>query len=81
MRIIQEFILYYFFTRKHHRNGAYRLIKGGMRIMGYLWVMTIGFVICLGIIGGMLMFFITSAFNYDDASRIDLLDTERKSKS
>ncbi|MBT2637762.1 hypothetical protein J7E37_07435 [Bacillus sp. ISL-39] len=52
-----------------------------MRIMGYLWVMTIGFVICLGIIGGMLMFFITSAFNYDDASRIDLLDTERKSKS
>lgn len=49
--------------------------------MGYLWVMTIGFVICLGLMGGTLMFFIRSAFNYDDVSRIDLLDTEKKSKS
>ncbi|WP_213372564.1 hypothetical protein [Mesobacillus boroniphilus] len=45
--------------------------------MGYLWVMTIGFVICLGLIGGTLMFFIASSFNLDDASRIDLLDTKR----
>lgn len=46
--------------------------------MGYLWVMTIGFVICLGLIGGTLLFFIRSAFNYDDASRIDLLDTKNE---
>ncbi len=46
--------------------------------MGYLWVMTIGYVICLGLAGGTLMFFITSAFDFDDASRIDLLDTREK---
>ncbi|WP_176167192.1 hypothetical protein [Mesobacillus jeotgali] len=46
--------------------------------MGYLWVMTIGFVICLGLVAGVLMFFITSAFDFDDASRIDLLDTREE---
>ncbi|MGV2940346.1 hypothetical protein AB5I83_12190 [Mesobacillus sp. LC4] len=46
--------------------------------MGYLWVMTIGFVICLGLMGGTLMFFIRSAFNYDDVSRVDLLDSKRE---
>jgi hypothetical protein len=65
-------------TRKHYFNNAYSFIKGGMRIMGYLWVMTIGYVICLGLLGGTLMFFITSAFDFDDASRIDLLDTKEK---
>lgn len=43
--------------------------------MGYLWVMTIGFSICLGLMGGALMYFIFSSLNVDDASRIDLLDS------
>ncbi|ESU33980.1 hypothetical protein G3A_03475 [Bacillus sp. 17376] len=46
--------------------------------MGYLWVMTIGFVICLGLVGGTLLYFISTAFNLKDASRIDLLDTKRE---
>jgi hypothetical protein len=49
-----------------------------MRIMGYLWVMTIGFVICLGLVGGILLYFISTAFNLKDASRIDLLDSRKK---
>jgi hypothetical protein len=77
MRLIQEIILYYFFAGKHHENGAYSFIKGGMRIMGYLWVMTIGFVICLGFVGGILLYFISTAFNLNDASRIDLLDSKK----
>ncbi|MBT2693948.1 hypothetical protein [Bacillus sp. ISL-55] len=46
--------------------------------MGYLWVMTIGFVICLGFVGGILLYFISTAFNLNDASRVDLLDTRQK---
>ena len=46
--------------------------------MGYLWVMTIGFVICLGFVGGILLYFISTAFNLKDASRIDLLDSRKK---
>lgn len=45
--------------------------------MGYLWVMTIGFVICLGLVGGTLLYFISTAFNLNDASRIDLLDSKK----
>ncbi|WLR54342.1 hypothetical protein LC048_18135 [Mesobacillus subterraneus] len=45
--------------------------------MGYLWVMTIGFVICLGLVGGFLLYFISTAFNLKDASHIDLLDTKK----
>ena len=46
--------------------------------MGYLWVMTIGFVICLGLVGGTLLYFISMALNVNDASRVDLLNTDRK---
>ncbi|MGA9228316.1 MAG: hypothetical protein WB217_18345 [Mesobacillus sp.] len=46
--------------------------------MGYLWVMTIGFVICLGMAGVAFMYGIFSSFNMDDASRIDLLDTRNE---
>jgi hypothetical protein len=69
-----------FFRRKHPENFAYSFIKGGMRIMGYLWIMTIGFAICLGLVGGILMFFITSGLNFEDASRIDLLDSKKQEK-
>lgn len=46
--------------------------------MGYLWVITIGFVICLGLAGGTLLYFISTALNVNDASQVDLLDTDRK---
>jgi hypothetical protein len=46
--------------------------------MGYLWVMTIGFVICLGLVGFGFMYFILSSFNLEDASRIDLHDTRKE---
>ncbi|MFT9598526.1 hypothetical protein [Mesobacillus sp.] len=46
--------------------------------MGYLWVMTIGFVICLGLVGSILLYFISTAFNLNDSSRIDLLDSRKK---
>jgi hypothetical protein len=49
-----------------------------MQIMGYLWVMTIGFVICLGIVGCGFMYFILSSFNLEDASQIDLHDTRKE---
>jgi hypothetical protein len=45
--------------------------------MGYLLVMTIGFSICLGLMGGALMYFIFSSMDFDDANRIDLLDTRK----
>ncbi|MEH7441300.1 hypothetical protein V7201_03105 [Bacillus sp. JJ1122] len=46
--------------------------------MGYLWVMTIGFVICLGMAGAAFMYGIFSSFNLDDASTIDLHDTRNE---
>jgi len=46
--------------------------------MGYLWVMTIGFVICLGMAGAAFMYFIFSSFHLEDASRMDLLDTRNE---
>lgn len=46
--------------------------------MGYLWVMTLGFAICLGLVGGTLIYFITSALDTDDSSRIDLHDTKKE---
>ena len=46
--------------------------------MAYLWMMTIGFVICLGLIGGTLMFFISGALKPEDANVIDLLDTRKE---
>jgi hypothetical protein len=49
-----------------------------MQIMGYLWVMTIGFAICLGLVGGTLLYYISSALDRDDARRIDLHDTKKE---
>ena len=43
--------------------------------MAVLWMMTIGFVICLGLIGGTLMYFISAALKPEDATQIDLIDT------
>lgn len=46
--------------------------------MASLWMMTIGIIICLGIAGGTLLFFISSALKKEDANRIDLLDTSKE---
>ncbi|WP_175596887.1 hypothetical protein [Bacillus sp. MRMR6] len=39
--------------------------------MAGLWVTTIGFVICLGIVGGTLVYFLRGALNSEDSTRID----------
>ncbi|OLS33637.1 hypothetical protein BTR25_24770 [Bacillus sp. MRMR6] len=44
--------------------------KGGRKVAG-LWVTTIGFVICLGIVGGTLVYFLRGALNSEDSTRID----------
>ncbi|WP_210364148.1 hypothetical protein [Bacillus sp. REN3] len=46
--------------------------------MAYLSVMTIGYVICLGLLCGILLFFIASVLEPEDAERIELLDTRKK---
>ncbi|WP_257985847.1 hypothetical protein [Bacillus sp. M6-12] len=39
--------------------------------MAYLWVVTIGYVIILGLVGGLFFYFIRSAVSPEDAIRID----------
>lgn len=50
-------------------------------MMAYLWMMTAGFVICLGLLCGTLLYFISSSLVKDDSKRIDLLDTDKKQES
>ena len=39
--------------------------------MGILWITTIGMILCLGMVGGILFFSIRSAVDPKDATRID----------
>ncbi|WP_174733658.1 hypothetical protein [Mesobacillus harenae] len=41
--------------------------------MANLFVTTLGFVICLGLVGGVFVYFVKSALNSEDSSRIDPL--------
>lgn len=41
--------------------------------MGLLWVTTVGFAICLGIVGGVLIYFLRRGLDPDDSHRIDPL--------
>ncbi len=59
----------------HH--NAYTSIKGGI-FLAYLWVETIGFVICLGIVGGVFFSGIKSAVNPQDSTRIDMNDSPKR---
>jgi hypothetical protein len=53
----------------------YTLEKGGEKMAG-LWVTTIGFVICLGIVGGTLVYFLRGALHSEDSTRIDQVKSE-----
>ncbi|WP_318508995.1 hypothetical protein [Bacillus sp. T3] len=46
--------------------------------MAYLWVLTFGFVLCLGMAGGTLFYFIRSSLDTRDANKIDLIDSPKK---
>jgi hypothetical protein len=48
--------------------------------MAYWWTVTIGMVICLGIVGGIMVHFLRNALNSDDAKRIDQLPVEKDPK-
>lgn len=39
--------------------------------MGLMWVTTVGFAICLGIVGGVFIYFLKRGLDSDDACRID----------
>lgn len=42
------------------------------------WVTTIGFVLCLGAVGGTFFHFLRGALNSEDSSRIDPLKIDKK---
>lgn len=46
--------------------------------LAYLWVITIGFIFCLGMVGGSLFFVLRSTLNPEDATKIDLNDSPKK---
>lgn len=48
--------------------------------MALLWIMTIGFVLCLGMVGGSLFFLLRSILNREDSTRIDLHDSPKQEK-
>ncbi len=39
--------------------------------MGLMWVTTVGFAICLGIVGGVFIYYLKTALDSEDAHRID----------
>ncbi|WP_462408750.1 hypothetical protein [Neobacillus sp. Marseille-QA0830] len=45
--------------------------------MALWWVTTIGFVICLGIVGGIMVHFLRTALDTEDSVRIDKLDSPK----
>ncbi|MED3625208.1 MULTISPECIES: hypothetical protein [Neobacillus] len=40
------------------------------------WILTIGFLSCLGLLGGTLVYFLKQALHSEDATRIDKIHTE-----
>lgn len=53
------------------------MCKGGI-CMGLLWVTTVGFSICLGIVGGVLIYFLRRGLEPDDSRRIDPLPKDQE---
>lgn len=51
--------------------------KGGIK-MAEWWVTTIGFVICLGFVGGTMVYFLKGSLNSEDATRIDPIKTDEE---
>jgi hypothetical protein len=39
--------------------------------MGLMWVTTVGFTICIGIVGGVFIYYLRKGLDSDDARRID----------
>jgi hypothetical protein len=46
--------------------------------MAYLWIVTIGMVLCLGMVGCLMFFSIRSAMNIEDATRVDKIDSTKE---
>lgn len=45
--------------------------------MANLWIMTIGFVTCLGLAGGTFFLLLSTVLNREDSIRIDLQDSPK----
>lgn len=48
--------------------------------MAGLWVLTGGFVLCLGLVGGVLFYYLLGALNSEDSTTVDLIDNPRTTK-
>ncbi|WP_180954959.1 hypothetical protein [Bacillus sp. V3-13] len=48
--------------------------------MAEMWVITAGFIICLGLFGGTFVYFLKSALNPEDSKRIDPLPGKTQKK-
>jgi hypothetical protein len=46
--------------------------------MAAWWITTIGFIICLGIVGGTMVYFLRGALNSEDSTRIDPNKTDNE---
>ncbi|WP_173719800.1 hypothetical protein [Bacillus massilinigeriensis] len=46
--------------------------------MAGMWITVIGFVICLGVVGGTLFHYLRSAMNTEDSTRIDRLKESKE---
>ncbi|EIJ82152.1 hypothetical protein PB1_04420 [Bacillus methanolicus PB1] len=62
---------------KRFKTAHTFLTKGGIFI-AILWITTIGFVICLGIVGGVHFYFVRQALNVEDSIIVDLLPEEEE---
>ncbi|CAM3911229.1 hypothetical protein [Mesobacillus zeae] len=45
--------------------------------MAYWWVVTIGMLLCLGLSGGVLFYFISSGLDSNDSTRVDTFNQEK----
>ncbi|MFE8701409.1 hypothetical protein ACFYKX_12460 [Cytobacillus sp. FJAT-54145] len=41
--------------------------------MAYMWITTVSFAVCLGLVGGVFVYYLKVALNSEDSNRIDPL--------
>jgi hypothetical protein len=58
--------------KSKNNPSSHILYKGGI-FMAIWWITTFGFLLCLGFVGGIIMYSLKGALDPHDASRIDPL--------
>ncbi|PEQ84790.1 hypothetical protein CN481_22340 [Bacillus sp. AFS006103] len=51
--------------------------KGGFIMAAIWWITTIGFVLCLGFVGGTFFHFLRNSLDSEDAKRVDKIDSDK----